>query len=58
MKMMKNRRNNMETKVKVDGKEIDQKEFKDLKEQIENDKSKKLKKINENEFHTLKLLKG
>ena len=45
-------------KVKVQGKELDKQEFEKMKEDLTKDPSKKLKKLNENEYTVLSNMKG
>lgn len=48
----------MENTVKIQGKEVDKKEFEKMKEDISKDPSKKLKQVKENEYTILSSLKG
>lgn len=44
--------------IDVDGKKLSDEDFKKLQEQINEDKTKKLKKIKENEYRTLVKMNG
>lgn len=44
--------------IKIQGKEVNQKEFEKMKEDLSKDPSKKLKQVKENEYTVLSVMKG